>query len=287
MNIISQTVPLQYDTGYSPFRADEFKKAAAFLEEVGFTGLELAVARPESADAELINSVVSARSLTVSTLSTGQLYGLDGAYLAAEDSASRNAAIAAVKGHIDLSSRLVGCPPVTIGLIRGRGDEGDAATLYENFFEAMKPCLEHAAKRGVILQIEPINGSELKLINTVGECLEFMARLGDPKELGLLYDTYHAALAEEDMFKALALCAERVTNVHFSDTGRKLPGEGEIDFPRVVAVLSDAGYTGAYALECMNIPSAEYVRARFPESMKRIFRVSRENKQGGSKVWFT
>ena len=44
MNLLCQTVPLQYDTVYSPYAAAEWKAAFADLHAQVFTGVEIAVA---------------------------------------------------------------------------------------------------------------------------------------------------------------------------------------------------------------------------------------------------
>jgi sugar phosphate isomerase/epimerase len=38
-----------------------------------------------------------------------------------------------------------------------------------------------------------------------------------------------------------------------------LPGEGHIDFKKLIRMLNDAGYTGFAALEVLNIPSAQHI----------------------------
>jgi len=259
MNKISQTIPYQVDTVFSPFKAEEFERALRLVAGAGFTGVELAVARPRDVDIDKLNRQIKACGLSITTISTGQAYGLYGLCLSSSDDEVRRTAVDFIRGHIDVSAE-TGCPPVTIGLLRGKLESDNRHVLLENFKKSLEVCLKHAAERRVKLQIEPINKSETVLLNSTFETLEFLGELGNPDNLGILYDTYHSNLEDGDIKSAIKAAAGRITNVHFADSHRGLPGYGDIDFKSVCALLREAGYAGPYALETLNVPSEEFVR---------------------------
>jgi sugar phosphate isomerase/epimerase len=259
MNKISQTIPYQADTIFSPFRAEEFECALDFLAGAGFTGVELAIAKPDEVDPDKLNRQVDARGLTITSISTGQAYGLYGVCLSAFGEEKRNVAVRFIKGHIDLAVE-TGRPIVTVGLLRGKLEEGDKGKLLDNLKSAMLPCIEYAAKRDVKLQLEPINKSETVLLNTTFEALDFLHELGNPGNVGLLYDTYHSNLEDNGMLSAIKAAAGRIMNVHFADSHRGLPGYGDIDFKSVYKAIQDTGYEGAYALETLSVPTPEFVK---------------------------
>ena len=118
-NIISQTVPLQFDTGFSPYHAVAWQAAFSSLCAHGFTGVEIAVAYPQLIDVDALNNCAKENKLKITTISTGQTYGRDGIYLASMDEGIRMRAMDIVRQHIDLSAK-IGHPNVTIGLLRGR-----------------------------------------------------------------------------------------------------------------------------------------------------------------------
>lgn len=269
MNKISQTVPYQFDTVFSPFKAEEFESALAFLSGAGFTGVEVAIARPQDVDPEKLLSSAEKNNLTITSISTGQAYGLYGLFLASADPQVRDGAIEFVKGHVDVSAA-VGKPVVTIGLLRCKMEQEAPAVLLENFRRAIDPCVDYAAKRGVMLQVEPINKSETVLINSTYDCLEFLHSLGDPAHVGILYDAYHSNLEDGDMLSAIKAAAGRIMNVHFADSHRGLPGYGEIDFKSLYRAIQATGYQGAYALETLAIPSVEFINEHCYECMKAI-----------------
>lgn len=269
MNILSQTIPLQYDTIFSPFKASEFSYALSYLEGQKFSGVELAVAYPEMVDTSKLLKELKKYNLAVTTLSTGQIYGLKGFFLSSSDDSIRLQAIKTVKEHVELSVML-GYPPVTIGLIRGKLEKDVFTILLDNLKASLMECVEYAYKRNVVLQIEPICKAETVLINSTYDALTLLNSLGNPENLGLLYDTYHSNIEDSDMISAIKAAAGKITNVHFSDSHRGLPGYGTIDFHRIYKALIDTGYKGAIVLETLCIPTVDFVKENFAASIYKI-----------------
>lgn len=269
MNRIAQTVPYQVDTGFSPYAAAELDRALADLARFRFTGVEYAVAYPNRIDPDEMLRRTESHGLSVTTLSTGQIYGLEGLYLSAPDAAVRGRARQVILDHIDLSRR-IGCPPVTVGLIRGRGEEAEKDALLSLLLDSMLRIADYADKRGVPVQIECICRAETALLNTTREGLDFLGRLGDPPRVGLLFDVYHSHLEDGDVLGAIDAAAGRIFNVHFADSNRGLPGTGTLDFPAIYRAICDTGYAGAFTLETRMVPDRETVLAHYAESMHAI-----------------
>ncbi len=269
-NKLSQTIPYQYDTIFSPFPAGAFSAALAFLEETGFTGAELAIAYPNKVNARALYKQLEAHHLTATTISTGQIYGLDGLFLSSMDADIRARAIGIIKGHIELSAEL-NSPNVTIGLVRGKLEPQDKKALLESLKRSLLPCIEYALKQGVTLQIEPINKAETSMLNSTYDVLSFLKELGDPENVGILYDTFHSNMEDGGMVEAIHAATGKIKNVHFADSHRGLPGYGDIDFKAVYRALEETRYKGAYALETLSIPSAEFVNAYCFESLQAVF----------------
>jgi len=271
MNKISQTIPYQYDTVFSPFKANEFAYALEYIALQGFTGVELAVAHPGQVDGSKLYNLVKSFGLSITTLSTGQAYALDGLCLSSFDEEIRKRTVRLMEEHVELSACL-GYPCVTVGLIRGKLEKGDKRILLENFKTALMQCVEYAFRRGVTLQLEPICRAETMLINNINEALDFLYKLGNPENLGILYDTYHSWREDGIMTDAIKDAAGKITNVHFADSNRGLPGSGEIDFREVYEAIKSTGYKGAYALETLSIPSADHVKMHSAVSIMSIIK---------------
>ncbi len=271
MNRLSQTVPIQYDTGFSPYPAARWREAFADVAKNGLSGVEIAVAYPERADAAEVLAETEKNSLVVTTISTGQIYGLEGLCLTSPDTAIQERAAEVVRGHIRLSEKL-GRPPVTIGLIRGKLEPGLKEDLEARLAEALSPLCDYAGEMGVKLQLEAINSAETTVINTTAACLSFIGRLGNPESLGLLYDTYHSNLEDGGMLEAVRAAGGKIFNVHLADSHRGLPGEGAIDFPAVCKAVRETGYKGAFALETLCVPTKEHILEHYALSIQKATR---------------
>ena len=116
---------------------------------------------------------------------------------------------------------------------------------------------------GVMLQIEPINRDETTMLNNIEETLQFLSTIGSPEKVGVLYDTYHSYKDDGNMVEAIKTAGSKITNVHFADSHRGLPGFGEIEFVPVVNALNEIGYKGAYTLETLSIPDANFINENY------------------------
>lgn len=269
MNRISQTVPYQYDTGFSPYKVTELDRALSDLEAFGFTGVEFAVAYPDQVDADAMLSKAEAHKLAVTTLSTGQIVGLAGITMTAPDEETRKKAADVIRGHIELSSR-IGRPPVTIGLLRGKCEGEDKAVYEKRFLETLLPCLDFAEKKNVFVQVEPINRNECGFIKSTADWFDIYEKAGRPQKLSMLFDVFHSRIEDDDTCKAIERAGKHITNVHFADSNRGLPGTGEMDYPALYKAFMKANYKGAFALETKCVPSVEYVLEHYADSIKTI-----------------
>lgn len=269
MNKISQTIPMQHDTIFSPYKASQFDYALGFLAQKGFTGVELAITYPDKVDDQALLLKLSNAGLVATTLSTGQAYGYANVFLASSDKDIRSTAINFIIGHINLSAKL-NRPPVTVGLLRGKLENDKKDILLQNLSLALEPCINHAARMGVVLQIEPINRSETTMLNNIEETLQFLSTMGNPENVGILYDTYHSYKEDGNMAEAIKTAGNKITNVHFSDSHRGLPGFGEIEFAHVLNALNEIGYKCAYTLETLSIPDANFINDNYHSFMTMI-----------------
>ena len=100
------------------------------------------------------------------------------------------------------------------------------------------------------------------------------AALGDPARFGITLDIGHCRCLEPMAGAATASprSADHLVNVQIDDMRRGVHehlefGEGEIDFPPVLAALREAGYRGLVAVE---LPRALACRARRGRPVARL-----------------
>ncbi|GAA0308716.1 sugar phosphate isomerase/epimerase family protein [Streptomyces turgidiscabies] len=125
-------------------------------------------------------------------------------------------------------------------------------TAWHRLTEALTPVLEAATAADLPLAIEPEPGH---LLATLADFHHLRHALDDPAALGLTLDIGHCQCLEplppEECVRA---AAPWLRHVQIEDMRRgvheHLPfGEGEIDFPPVLAALSATGYQGLTVVE--------------------------------------
>jgi sugar phosphate isomerase/epimerase len=245
------TVTAQYDTPVSPFPASAFDAALDWLAADGFDAAEICICDYNGIDVPTIQEKLKVRGLGCSTISTGQARAREGIALAGVAADKVQAAQKRLREHIDAAAILGSY--VTVGFIRGTGSINELA-------ESLFPCLEYAAGKGVCLLIEPMNRYETNLINTAAEAMACIRRLGNPDNLGILWDLFHANIEDGDWAACVAGMGPWLKKVHIADSNRAFPGFGHIDFGAIPHILRDAGFNGWLSFECHNKPSVEYVK---------------------------
>ena len=265
----SASVSVQYDNIFSPFSGSEWEDAFVWAKEQGFDGVELILADPALLDADRIASAAQKLGLTISTISTGQAMGMEGLSMCVPSRVVRDASYRRLCEDVDFSVRL-GRPNVTIGLIRGRGGEFPPETAYPLLLREMQRIAEYAGRAGVTLNLEPINRYETALVNSTADGRKLLEDLGNPKSVGILYDTFHSNIEDADMLAAIRENSRQISHVHLADSNRRLPGEGHTDFPAVLKTLEECAYSGYVSLEVLNRPDREHIRACAGKQLRKI-----------------
>jgi sugar phosphate isomerase/epimerase len=128
----------------------------------------------------------------------------------------------------------------------------DEDTAWQRLADSLTPVLDVATGAGIPLAVEPEPGH---LLATLADFHRLRHTLGNPAGLGLTLDIGHCQCLEPlppaDCVRA---AAPWLRHVQIEDMRRgvheHLPfGEGDIDFPAVLAALSAAGYRGLTVVE--------------------------------------
>lgn len=123
---------------------------------------------------------------------------------------------------------------------------------WHRFAGGIGTVLETAVEHGIALALEP---EPHMFVDTVARCLEVRRLLGEPESLGITLDVGHAHCAEDaPVLDCLRQAAPYLLNVQIEDMVRGVHrhlefGDGEIDFPPVLAALADLGHTGLVSVE--------------------------------------
>ncbi|NGQ93744.1 sugar phosphate isomerase/epimerase [Brevibacillus sp. SYP-B805] len=130
-----------------------------------------------------------------------------------------------------------------------------------SFGETLGQLALAAEDAGVSLFAEVINRYESPAFNTVSEMVRAMDVSGSSR-LKLLVDTFHMNIEEHSLSGVIAQHLPRIGYVHLSDSNRRVPGRGHLDFGQVLRSLQAGGYAGYLTLECFLESAFDLLNAR-------------------------
>jgi D-psicose/D-tagatose/L-ribulose 3-epimerase len=166
------------------------------------------------------------------------------------DRGVRQAALAAAKAISEsaqaLGTRLI-CGPLhsAFGVFSGMGPtEAEIRLAVEHLAEVASD----AEPRGISLSLEFLNRFECYLLNTTAQAARMVRAIG-MKNVGILYDSFHAHIEERDVQRAIGDHASLINHVHISESDRGTPGKGQVDWTRTFATLKAIGYAGPLVIE--------------------------------------
>ncbi|MFJ9048747.1 sugar phosphate isomerase/epimerase family protein [Streptomyces bacillaris] len=254
------TLHLGYGTnGLTDLRLDD---ALGLLADLGYAGVGLTLDHmhldPLAPDLTERTRRVGHRLTSLGlrvTVETGGRYVLDprrkhGPSLLDPDPEARAARTALLVRAVDVAAELGAHAVHCFSGITPPGTAPD--TAWKRLTKAITPVLDAADRTGIPLAIEPEPGH---LLATLADFHHLRGLLGDPSSLGLTLDIGHCQCLEEATpAQCVRDSAPWLRHVQIEDMRRgvheHLPfGDGEIDFPPVLAALAATGYQGLTVVE--------------------------------------
>ncbi|MFQ5807134.1 MAG: sugar phosphate isomerase/epimerase family protein [Phycisphaerae bacterium] len=226
---------------------DEHAPIFELLKANGYDGVEVPVMEGPVEHYEKLGRLI--RSAGLECTSSTALPGPQ-ANPISDDPAIHNAGLDYLKRCIDSVAALgstVLCGPTyqTLGQFTGSGPTDDER---QRIVEVHRAAADHAATCGVTLATEPLNRFECYFLNTLADAAEH-TRAVDRPNFGVLFDTFHANIEEQDMLASVRRHGDVVRHVHLSENDRGIPGTGHVDFPGVIKTLREVDYDGWLVVE--------------------------------------
>ena len=168
---------------------------------------------------------------------------------------------------MEIVSHFDGCRIITVPV--GPGDaaapRGKTADRISQLRDLVGIMAETMAAAGCRLALELLPGSIVGGI----EGFQRLSRDLGPDRIGLNFDTGHAWASDEDLLRIPQRLGRQILGTHLCDNfGRESlslgPGQGTIDWHRLVPALQAAGYGGAWDIEIICPPEdccTEYEQA--------------------------
>jgi len=172
--------------------------------------------------------------------------------LSIEDEKIREASISYINHSINIADRLgikyvSVCPGFTLfGQSRESG--------YNLFKDSLCRILEHAAKfNNIEILIEPAHKFETDIIIFIEDSLRLLEEM-NKSSLGIVLDTGHINVNKESFSDAVRLLGDHIKHIHIDDNhgyndDHLIPGEGNINFEKVILDLKKINYKGFLTVE--------------------------------------
>jgi D-psicose/D-tagatose/L-ribulose 3-epimerase len=130
----------------------------------------------------------------------------------------------------------------------GRHSEEERAQQLACIADGLRQLCSRAEGAGVVLALEPLNRFETDCINTLGQAVSMIERVGSAA-LKIHIDTFHMHIEEDDSAAAIVAAGEHIGHVHASASHRGLLGHDQVDWAGVLGALQQIGYDGDIVIE--------------------------------------
>jgi D-psicose/D-tagatose/L-ribulose 3-epimerase len=131
--------------------------------------------------------------------------------------------------------------------------------LTENSVNSMKILIKQAESSGITYGIEAVNRFEGVIINTAKEAVNYV-NMVDSKNVGVLLDTYHMNIEEDNMGDAIRTAGDKLIGLHTGENNRQAPGRGHINWDEIFKALKDVGFKGRIVSEPFVVKGGEVGR---------------------------
>jgi D-psicose/D-tagatose/L-ribulose 3-epimerase len=226
----------------------------AKIKHWGFDGMEIPIDPIEYQNVEKISKQLDGLHLQRTTITA-----LDGTFAdpSSREPKLRQAAIDLLKSNIE-KTKAVGADLMVGPIFQGLGKFSGQAPQSDEWkyaVETIRTVAEFAHALDVKLAIEPLNRFEMYVVNTVADGAKFIKEV-DMRNVGLLVDTHHGNIEEDNTAKAWDSVAEHIFHVHISENHRGIPGSGQAIPKEIFETLKKNSYDDWLTIEAFgqNVP---------------------------------
>ena len=157
-----------------------------------------------------------------------------------------------LKGSVDLAAE-VGAPVVVFHMGGPRAGEAQRCQAWQRVVDYLKDALDYALPRGVKLAVDGVWHSWLT--DTPAAFLQMHDEVGS-SSFGINFDPCYLELLGLDPVAVAQQWQERILHAHLKDHvgtypeyEHRIPGQGDVDYARVVQGLKDIGFAEAISIE--------------------------------------
>jgi D-psicose/D-tagatose/L-ribulose 3-epimerase len=214
--------------------------------EWGYDGIEFLPDPEHVPNPREMETALNAAGALMPVVNSGRLCSQGMALLHA-DGEIRRRSVEAYKRLLDFAGHF----GVRVGLGAARGQQIAVSNPEETdriAHEVFHELAEYAEKAGAIIMLEPADPGATNYINTVGEAMAWVDRIGSPA-FTVMLDTYELATSEPSIEEGIRAARGRATHIHLYDPSRWPPGvlaEGDrLDWQHIARVLREEKFAGS------------------------------------------
>ena len=266
------------------------------IAQIGYEGVELLADVPHlyadelsKSDVEKVKSAIERSGLKVANINANTAMGYYGRQfweplfepsLANPDKILRNWRIDYTKKCVDLADFL-DAPFVSV--TSGRPAPGiSPEESMDLLVDSLEKLIEYSAKRSIGIGVEYEPGLLVECFDELSALLEQI----DSPYLGANLDLGHSHVLGEDPRVVINGLGPKIFHIHIEDIrGRKhyhlIPGTGDIDFRKILGILTENAYNGFATVELYTYPDRPEEVAR--QSLQYLRSICRESGLGLTK----
>ena len=257
----------------------EIDRLLKLAKKYGCDVFELALEDISILDPDEINKAIEDSGIPIKTVCGAHGPERD---ISADDEETRQSGIKYGKDMVDFAAQIgaeVVAGPIYSAVGKARQQTPEEVELKWKYgVENLKVICDYAAKKDVMIAVEPLNRFETDFINTVEQGVEYLRRVGYDN-CGFLLDTFHMGIEEANVPAAIRLAGTefRIMDFHASANNRGTPGLDNTNWVAVRDAVRAVGYDDYFIIEsftpdCVEIAKAASVWRPFSESPESIAR---------------
>lgn len=213
-----------------------------YVAALGYQGIELVATHPLAFDIDQAQQLAERHRLPIVSLLSGWSYANEHLCLSSSAAGVRERAVERLVEYVSHAARLGSV--LVVGLMQGlRSDEPDEAVALERIAGCLRTVAKAAASQGVTVVIEPVNHQQVGFNHTAAEAAAMVERVGSAS-LSYMLDTIHMHIEERDPLDTIRRHGRRIHHFHLCESHGGPFGDGNLDFPAVLAAINDSGYNG-------------------------------------------
>ena len=230
-----------------PFTNESTKWFKTF-KKWGFDGVEIAVDDPTTIDPHFIRQELDNAKLAC--LSVCGAFGPDRDLRGTPEAQknSKDYITALIDQAVVLGTNVVAGPVYSAVGRASAVEPADYKKQWATVVRNLKPLCNYAAKKGVIICVEPLNRFETDFINTVDQVLKLIKDVGSPA-LRIHFDTFHMNIEEKRQGPAIKKAGKLLGHFHACGCDRGTPGNDHIDWDGIAKALKAVKYDSGVVIE--------------------------------------